>query len=341
MAKQKRILVVRTDRVGDTVMVTPVVRELKKAFPDSFIATLTQPNSAGVFFNNPYVDKIITDDLKKESFKKVVRKIKENKFTHGLVIFPSERAAYQLFLGRVKKRYMTGFRLYSLLTFTRSVSREKYIKLKHEADYSLDLARRIGVVTDDIHPEIFVTDEEKKANLEFLESKNIPANIFRIILHTGSGNSAPNWSEKRYLELIKMILNKFGDKDFRIILTAKEMTKEFLTKIQELNDSRIADISGEIKSLRHLICSISNADLMISPSTGPIHIAGALDIKCIGMYCQRSVVSSKCWGVLNEQSINLEVKKEFCEANCGEGKPGCKIEDGITPAEVLKYVEIK
>lgn len=341
MAKQKRILVVRTDRVGDTVMVTPVVRELKKAFPDSFVATLTQPNSAGIFFNNPYVDKIITDDLKKESFKKVIREIKECRFTHGLIIFPSERAAWQLFLGRVKKRYMTGFRLYSLFTFTRCVSHKRFTELRHEADYSLDLARRIGVVTDNIYPEIFVTEEEKKANLKFLESKNIPAGIFKMILHTGSGNSAPNWSEKRYFELIQMILKKFGDKDFRIILTAKEMSEKFLSDINGLNDNRLVDISGEIKTLRQLICTISNTGLMICPSTGPIHIAGALDIKCIGIYCRRSVVSSKCWGVLNKKSVNLEVPEEFCEANCGEGKPGCKIEDGITPADVLKYVEIK
>lgn len=341
MEKQRRILVVRTDRVGDTVMVTPVVRELKKTFPGSFVATLTQPNSADIFIHNPYVDRIITDDLKKESFKKVVREIRKNKFTHGLIIFPTERAAYQLFLGRVEKRYMTGFRLYSAFTFTKSVSREKYIKLKHEADYSLDLARRIGVKSDNFNPEIFVTIPEKEENLEFLKRNNVPCNIFKIILHTGSGNSAPNWSEKRYLELINMILDKYKGRDFRIILTAKEMTEEFLKKINELNDSRIADISGEIKSLRQLICTISNADLMISPSTGPIHIAGALDIKCIGIYCHRTVTSSKCWGVLNAKSVNLEVTKEFCEANCGEGKPGCKIEDGITPSDVLKHIEIK
>lgn len=341
MAKQKRILVVRTDRVGDTVMVTPVVRELKKAFPDSYIATLTQPKISDIFINNPYVDKIITDDLRKESFREVVKKIREEKFTHGLIVFPTERAAYQLFLGGVKKRYMTGFRLYSALTFTRGVSREKYINLKHEADYCMDLARRIGVKTDNIQPEIFITEEEKKEGLDFLENKNIQKNIFKIIIHTGSGNSAPNWSESRYLELIKMIIERYKEHDFRIILTAIEMSDKFLSDIKNLNDRRIVDISGDIKSLRMFICIISNVNLMICSSTGPIHLADALDIKCIGFFCQRTVTSSKCWGVLNSKSVNLEVTKEFCETYCGEGKPGCKIENGITPLDILKYVEIK
>ncbi|MBN1634728.1 MAG: glycosyltransferase family 9 protein [Ignavibacteria bacterium] len=341
MAKQKRILVVRTDRIGDTVMVTPVVRELKKAFPDSFVATLSQPNTADIFLNNPYVDLIITDDLKKESFRKVVSKIKENKFTHGLIIFPTERAAYQLFLGRVKKRYMTGFRLYSLFTFTRSVSREKYVKLKHEADYCMDLARRIGVKTNNVIPEIFVSEEEKSESIKFLEDNNIPNDIFKIFLHTGSKNSSPNWSENRYFELLTEIIKKFNEKDFRIVLTAMEMSHEFINKVTEMNDKRIVNIADKVKGLRKFICSISNADLMICSSTGPIHLADALDVKCIGIYCRLPMCSAKYWGVLNKKSVNLEVSKEFCETHCGEGKPGCKIEDGITPAEVLKYVEIK
>jgi len=64
----KRILIVRTDRVGDVVMITPMVREIKKTFPDSVIATLTQPYTAKILLNNPYIDKILIDDLRKESF---------------------------------------------------------------------------------------------------------------------------------------------------------------------------------------------------------------------------------------------------------------------------------
>lgn len=321
-------------------MITPMVRELKRTFPDSYIATLTQPSTSVIFDNNPYVDKTITDDLKKESFRDVVRQIKECKFTHGLMVFPTERAAYQMFLGRVKKRYMTGFRLYSAITFIRGVSRNNYTPLRHEADYCMDLARRIGVKTQNIQPEIFVSEEEKKKNLEFLKNKNIPADLFKIIIHTGSGKSSPNWTEKRYMELINMILEKFKTTDFRIILTALEMSEKFLSGISILKERRIVNISEDVKSLRSFICTISNADLIFSSSTGPIHIADALGIKCIGIFCRRTVTSSKHWGVLNEKSVNLEVSNEYCEKNCSEGKAGCRIEDGITPGDVLKHIEI-
>lgn len=155
---QRRILIVRTDRVGDVVMITPLLRELRKTFPDSFISALTNPNSADILLNNPHVNLIITDDLKKDTFFKTVKILRKQKFTDGLLIMPTERAAYQMFLAGVKNRIGVGRKIYEVITFMKSVSRNKYIPLRHEADYCMDLGRKIGVVTDNLTPEIFVTD---------------------------------------------------------------------------------------------------------------------------------------------------------------------------------------
>lgn len=337
---QRRILISRTDRVGDVVMITPMARELKKKFPDAFIATLTQPNPSKIFYNNPYVDKIITDDLSKETFRVVLKEIRSCRFTDGLLVYPTKRAAYQMFLAGVKNRIGVGRILYEIITLMKSVSRNNYIPLRNEADYCMDLARKIGVETDNIQPEIFLSDAEKRWADEYIEKKNIK-NKFRIIVHTGSKNSAPNWSEDKYLKLIKEILNNNKTKNFAILLTAAEMSDEFKTHIKKLNESRILDISNEITDLRDFIRVISTIDLMICSSTGPIHIADALDVKCIGLHCHRPMSSAKYWGVINKKSINLEVPKEFCDCHCSKDKNTCSFEDGIPTEEVLKHINIK
>jgi ADP-heptose:LPS heptosyltransferase len=125
------------------------------------------------------------------------------------------------------------------------------------------------------------------------------------------------------------------------MLTALEMTDNFKEKVKNLNDKRIIDISQKITNLRELIKVISGIDLMLCSSTGPIHLADALDIKCIGWHCHRNVSSAKHWGVLNKKSINLEVTKEYCDSHCSKDKNICKFEDGITVEEVLKHIEIK
>jgi len=337
----KRILIVRTDRVGDVVMITPMVREIKKTFPDSFIATLTQPNTTAILENNPHIDLMITDDLKDESYKKVIEEIKRYKFTDGLLVLPTERAAYQLFRAGVKNRIGVGRKLYEIITFMKSVSRKNYIPLRHEADYCMDLARKIGVITDNIQPEIFATEDEKEWTNNFYEERCINENTFKIILHTGSKNSAPNWREEKYLDLVKGILKKFPDGNLNLMLTALEMTDGFRKEIKNLNDERVMDVSHKITNLRELIKVISGTDLMLCSSTGPIHLADALNIKCIGIHCHRNINCAKHWGVLNKKSINLEVTKEYCDSHCSNDKNICNFEDGIQIEEVIKHIEIK
>ena len=60
--------------------------------------------------------------------------------------FPRERHAWMMFLAGIPTRIGVGKKLYQMLTFTKSVSRHKYIPLRHEADYMLDLGLKIGAI---------------------------------------------------------------------------------------------------------------------------------------------------------------------------------------------------
>jgi heptosyltransferase-2 len=334
----KRILIVRTDRVGDVVMITPMVREIKKTFPDSFIATLTQPYTSKILLNNPYIDKILVDDLKKESFWKVVKELRSHKFTDGLLIMPSERAAYQMFLAKVRNRIGVGHKLYEVLTLMKSVSRNNYIPLRHEADYSMDLARIIGVNTENLQPEIFVSEDEVLWGRDFLKRYDVLDDHFKIIVHTGSGKSDPNWSEERYLSFIIKLLDRLSGNPFKILLTAKEMSLEFLNKIRDLKDKHIITISDKIDDLRDFIKVIPNINLLVASSTGPLHLASALSVKTIGLYCHRPMSCVKRWGALGRNAINIEVSKEYCDKFCSEDKNNCAIENGIDIEKLTQII---
>lgn len=333
----KRILVVRTDRVGDVVMITPMLREISRTFPDALIATLTNPNSADVLINNPNVNEIITDDLKKESFSKVTSKLRSMKFSNGLLVMPTERAAYQMFLAGVKNRIGVGRKLYEVITFMKSVSRNKYIPLRHEADYCMDLARAIGVSSSNLTPEIFISPEEKILGLNSLIASGSMTNRKKIIVHTGSGGSSRNWSEMKYLKLIEKLL--IHDDKTEIILTAKEMTDDFVLKAKAMENELIINMRDSVKRLRDLISIIANCDLLIAASTGPLHIASALGIKTIGLYCHRPMNCSRHWGALGKNAANLEINKEYCDANCSSDKEVCSFENGISVEEVISMIK--
>ncbi|MFH1836931.1 MAG: ADP-heptose--LPS heptosyltransferase, partial [Candidatus Omnitrophota bacterium] len=58
----KRILITRTDRLGDVVLSTPIIRLLRGKYPDAYIAFLVRPENKDVVKNNPHLDKVIVYD---------------------------------------------------------------------------------------------------------------------------------------------------------------------------------------------------------------------------------------------------------------------------------------
>lgn len=329
----RRILVARTDRIGDVVMITPMIREIRRTYPDCFLAALVTDYTSDILLNNPHLDSIIIDDLSKESYNEVVNEIRSNRFTDGLLTWPMERAAYQMFRGGVKNRIGVGRKLYEVITFMKSVSRNDYKPLRHEADYCMDLARKIGVETNNLTPEIFVTDEEKDNVREFLKSKGLSNTDKKVIVHTGYGNSSPNWSEAKYFDLIEQILK--NQRDVRIILTAPEMTNGFLEKINSLNSERIFDLAKDFKSLRDLITTISQCDVLISSSTGPMHIASALGVSTISIFCHNAMCRVARWGALGDKAHNIEVDDEYCNSHCREMISQCEMEKAISTEQIL------
>lgn len=319
MKKQKRILIVRPDRIGDVVLSTPIPREIKKTYPDSFVALFLRKYTEVVYENNPYVDKVILldDDGSLKSFWKKVKELKNYKFTHSLTLLPTERINYLLFFAGIPFRVGVGHKFYQFVTFTRFVSRNKYIPLRHEADYCMDLARRIGVVTNNLDTQIFLSEEEKAESFRIREQLlKVNGNKYLIGIHSTSGNSAPNWTQRRYRELIEKLLTVPG---FAIILTDKDPSDE------------LKNIPGVIypegyNSLRSTIVNLSVLDLLISSSTGPMHMCAALKVKTLSLFCPLPACSPKLWGPLGNENIIVQPSENYCTNLCPGDPKKCSFE---------------
>lgn len=327
--EQKRILISRPDRVGDVVLSTPIPRELKKTFPNSFVAVLVRSYTKDIFLNNPFVDEVIIADEflsgSKKDFFKWVREIRKFKFTHALMLLPNERINYLLFFAGIRKRVGVGHKLFQLITGVKSVSRNKYIPLRHEADYCMDLARKMGVENPDITPKIYLSDEEKvklaeKRKLLLGEKK------YLIGIHSTSGNSAPNWTPDYYADLIKLLVN---NNELQIVCTDQKVPEIIL------NTSGVK-IPDDMLSIREF----GIFDLLISASTGPMHVCAALGIKTISIFCPLTACSPKLWGPLGNESIVVMPEENYCQTKCPGDPKICTFsgEGGISPAKVYEAV---
>ncbi|CUT00467.1 glycosyltransferase family 9 protein [Candidatus Chrysopegis kryptomonas] len=333
--KQKRILVIRPDRVGDVVLATPLVRELRKTFPDSFIAVMLRPQTKDVFLNNPHIDDIIVDDYEGEDkgfkgFLKQVFKLRKYKFNIALHLLPTQRHAWMTFLAGIRTRINVGIRLYGVLTFMKYVSRKKYNPLRHEADYSLDLGRKIGVKSENIEPEIFLTNEEIKQ-----AEKLVPKEENEIVIGINplSGKSSPNWKIEKYIELTKKILEEIPNAKIYVnLFNNTDARLEF----EKLNSSKIKLIQNS--KLRELILYVSRFDLLISSSTGAMHIASALKVPTVSMFCPLPACSPKLWGPLGNRHEIILPPENYCQAKCPGDPHICTFEGGIEVEDVLKAI---
>lgn len=334
MGKQKRILIVRPDRIGDVVLSTPLPREIKKTYPDSFVALFLRKYTKEIYDNNPYVDKIIliddNDDNSMEAFWNKVKEIRSYKFTHSLTLLPTERLNYLLFFAGIPFRVGVGHKFYQFITFTRSVSRNKYIPLRHEADYSMDLARRIGVVSDNLTTEIFLSQKEKiesrKVREHFLKGKELIIGV-----HTTSGNSAPNLTAGTYKELIDKLANL---KNVKIVITDNQVS-------EDLQNLPSVDYPNINKSLRESIINFAALDLLISASTGPMHICAALKIKTLSLFCPLTACSPKLWGPLGNENRIIQPSDNYCSNVCPGDPKKCTFEGegGISSDHILTEIK--
>ncbi len=333
--KQKRILIIRPDRVGDVVLATPLIRELRKNFPDAFIAVMVRPHTKDVLLNNPNIDEIIIDDYEDKDkgwvgFWRQVFKLRRYKFNIALHLLPTQRHAWMTFFAGIKSRVNVGIRLYSVLTFMKYVSRNKYIPLRHEADYSLDLGRKIGVKSENLEPEIFLSEEEIE-----LSRKLVPKNDDEIIIGINplSGRSAPNWELDKYVELVKKILDEIPNAKLYINLHNDFKAKG---KFEKLKSERINLLIPN--SLRELILYTSRFDVLVSPSTGTMHIASALKIPTVSMFCPLPACSPKLWGPLGNKHEIVLPSEKYCKTKCPGDPHICTFGDGIEIDDVLKAI---
>lgn len=307
--KQLRVLVARIDRIGDVVLSTPIPREIKKAYPDSFVAVLVKKYTKDVYVNNPLVDEIILYDEdnngKTLSLWRLVKTLRNYRFTHAFMLLPNERLNWLLFSSAIPYRIGVGHKLYQYLSFTKLVERHNYIPLRHEADYCLDMVRMIGIEPQSNIPEIYLSEAEI-ALREKIRTQLTPNGELLIGINTSSGKSSPNLTLDEYKKLINILVK---NKKVKVVVTDNNPSN----KIVDINFVIYPNIG---LSLRKSIINFSVLDVLISASTGPMHICAALKIPTISLFCPLTACSPKLWGPLGNSAEIILPKENYCSNVC-------------------------
>ncbi|PAF43932.1 glycosyltransferase family 9 protein [Helicobacter sp. 11S02596-1] len=337
-----KILLFRTDRIGDVVLTLPCIQALKTTYPNSYICLALQSYTAPLVENNPFLDDIICVD--KCSQKEFTALIKAKRFDVSVSFFASKIACYAPFLAKIPVRIGPLSKLRALL-FTHKIRQKRSLGEQNEAQYNLDLLKLLGSQTT-YFPKITLTEEEKSAGKAYVKAKFGTNTKPLFILHPGSGGSSKDWSVPNYFLLAEKILsNHLGN----VLITGSgsELTgyEAMLSDYPLLKSSHLLD--GQ-KPLREFLGIIACGDVFLSNSTGPLHCASALGVKTIGFYPLTQACKPQRWGAFAQdmhRHITLTPQKERHDPKtCGdvafeECMALISIEDALGAIEALAGLE--
>jgi len=296
-------LIVRTDRIGDVILSLPLAGIVKKHFPECKVTFLVKSYTKELVENHSYIDNILTliqEVNGKVSLKENVALIKKYNFDSSIIVYPTFATALIIFLSGINHRIGTGYRWYSFLFNAKVYEHRKYAE-RHELEFNVNLLGKFNinekVTPANVKFNIYINPESDKKVKSELQENNIDPTKPIIIFHPGSLGSSIDLPIEKFIELVQFVNDRTG---FQIIITGSRNERELCEKLV-LND-RIINFAGKF-SLSEMISVINISSIFVSNSTGPIHIAAALNKYTIGFYPKILACSAKRWGPYTEKAI--------------------------------------
>lgn len=301
-----KILVIRIDRIGDLIVSTPVFESIKKSYPDSYIAVMVSPYTKDLLKNNPFVDEIIEYDRNGNhkgliGIIRLANELKMKRFDVVVTLFSKFSIGLIVYLARIPKRIAPATKI-SQIFYNYRITQRRSRSIKHEADYNLDLLRTLGIENPIKKVSLWIDEESEHAADVFIKEAELDKawEEGRIIgIHPGGGGSAKNWGPLRYAQLADELISKHG---YSIILTGGKTESKLLETVRGYMRNKIYLYMPE--NLLHMAAIVKKMNVFVSSSTGPMHIAAALNITTVSLFCPIISCTPVRWGpVGNRQHV--------------------------------------
>lgn len=330
----KKIIISRTDNLGDVILTLPVAGVLKEIYPDCKIIFLGNNYSEPIIKTSEFVDEFINwQEINKLPLKQQVKKIRELNADIILHIFPRIKIARIAAKAKIPLRIGTTRRPYNLLYCNKLVKVSRKKSDLHEAQLNLKLLTTIGA--NDIYdiseiPKYYGITKIQQLKPEFREL--LKQDKINLIIHPKSKGSAREWGIENFSNLVELLPST----KYRIFITGTNDEKKLIPDFLEKYKDRIIDMTGKL-SLSEFISFIDSSHGLIAASTGPLHIASALGKFALGLYAPMRPIFPKRWKPVGTNSHYLVIDKENCN-DCKKTK-NCICIKSIKPEDVYNKIE--
>ncbi len=323
----KRIIISRTDNLGDVILTLPLLGYLKATMPEIRIYFI------GKKYTHPIIDKCIHVDnlLDREELLNNPELLRAVNADSILFIYPDKQLAKLSKELGIKRRVATAHRWFNWMYCNYRVDFSRLRSRLHESQLNFKLLSPFKLFWDFDLKEI----SDLYGLVPPLQNHNghLSSSQFNLILHPKSKGSAREWNIENYYELAQLL----PANQYKIFITGlKEEGEQMKNNKPELFQlPHVVDLTGKM-SLDDLTSFISQADGLVACSTGVLHLASALGKNTLGLYSPMRPIHPGRWMPIGKHANYLVVDK-----NCNDCRRSkiCHCVNEITVDQVRQRVE--
>jgi len=300
----KKILVIKFGGIGDVLLSTPVITNLKKYFPDAEIHFLTHSSCREIFIDNPDIERYYTYNFGEPDSKRLLKSMRDKSFDLIIDLYGNPRTASICFFSKAK--YRVGFNFRNRKYAYNIIAEAKNNK-EHNVEFNLDALREIGIPIESKELTFYFNDSHRRFADDFSSKNGIDnKDIFGIII--SGGWETKKYKTKDYSELIKMIKDNY-DVNILLIWGVENERKE-CEEIKS-NTGNYVFISPQT-NLKYAYALMKKCKVIIGNDSGLLHLSVASGTPVLGIYGPTNPVSQ---GPFGKKNLYIRNEKLDC-LNC-------------------------
>jgi heptosyltransferase II len=335
--KAQRILIFNVNWLGDVLFSSAAIRNIRRNYPDSFIACVIPSRCYPILKDNPYLDEVIIFDEKdrhKGMLEKLnfVNQLKKKKFDTVFLLHRSFSRALICRLAGIKYRIGHYTKKRSFL-LTKKIFPPKKDSL-HRIDYYLDVLEKAGLRVEDRYLDFFVSAQDEELVERFFKTNLLKPGDFTVAINPGGNWIPKRWPPDFWAQLADKLIRETAA---RVIITGSIADLPLAGRIREaMKESAL--IACGVFNVKQLGALAKKVDLFITADTGPLHIANAVGArKIIAIF---GPTARNITGPYPETNVIVLQKEVGCAIPCYQVNcPDNRCMRAVTPDDVLAEVK--
>ena len=275
----QNICLVRLSALGDVVHALALANGLKKALPDSKLTWVLQPLSFEIVKHQSNIDRFLICDIKKkpDSRKDFYRQLREERFDLAIIPQVSFRAGRIAAMLNADVKLGFDFRRSRELNWLFVNKRIPYHPPQHVQDQFFEFLDYLKI--DHREPEWNITFTESERLWRDAFFRKIGKRVVSFVIATSDPRK--DWSPEGYAAVMDYVA---ASPSFQPMIIGGPSRREAQITEKILSFCKCSPVIALEKPVRHTLLQLSGSALVISPDTGPLHMAVALDVPTISLY---------------------------------------------------------